>query len=97
MTEQQRVDAIGRLNKGYDFFRRTVRDALLVGLTPEKIIDLLSIPETTITNIMLNQVIEREVVVHSEVVPDQPQIDFEDTDTLIHPIDHPDVEDTHAR
>lgn len=86
MTENQ-ITALSKVGRGYDFFSKTIRQALQAGVSPEKIIDFLDSPETRITAAVMRKVIEREIVVPGEAEAEleaaSPSSELdEDADTL---------------
>jgi hypothetical protein len=69
MTVNQ-INAMSRVGQGFDFFQKTIRQALQAGVRPEKIIDFLDGSEAQISRAVTRKIIEREVMVDGEVQPD---------------------------
>jgi hypothetical protein len=94
MTENQ-ITALSKVGKGYDFFAKTIRHALAVGVSPEKIIDFLDDPATQITNRVMRKIIEREVVVATQQPPAEletgDEADTVDQDRIVDDEDAPTV------
>lgn len=90
--------ALRKVGNAHDFLKQAISDALSAGVGPETIINYLDGPEIQITNAVLRQSLQREVIVvgeqQSEIEGGKPL--FHDDDGLLYDEDQTAVIDADA-